>query len=102
VTVLGNPATDDATLAAEVKRELAGWFGAGTSAWRHLRTYRIHRALPDRRGMNTTPCAAETLETGLRVCGDHCENGSIQGALRSGRRTGEALVARFAGSVAVP
>lgn len=95
VTVLGSPALADDALAAAVRRELADWFGPGPQSWRHLRTYRIHRALPDRRAPISASLAAGAIEPGLHVCGDHCENGSIQGALLSGRRTAKVLAARL-------
>jgi predicted NAD/FAD-dependent oxidoreductase len=63
------------------------------AGWRHLRTYAIAHALP----VQTPEALAEPhrkvrLSPGLYVCGDHRENGSIQGALVSGRRAAEALL----------
>ena len=36
VSVLGNPAIDDATLIAAVRKQLTGWFGSAVIGWRHL------------------------------------------------------------------
>ncbi|MCU0727885.1 MAG: FAD-dependent oxidoreductase, partial [Planctomycetes bacterium] len=37
------------------------------------------------------------LSTGLFICGDHRDTGSIQGALASGRRAAEAALASLDG-----
>lgn len=77
-----------------VKRQASGWFGRVVDRWRHLATVEVPRALPDespaaRRARPTCP----RLATGLWLCGDHCGTASINGALGSGRRCAEALVA---------
>jgi phytoene dehydrogenase-like protein len=92
VSVLGE-APEAGALEARVREELTGWFGAAVSAWRHLRTYIIPRALPAQ-----VPAALEPprrpvrLSPGLYVCGDHRDNASIDGALGSGRRAAEAVL----------
>ncbi len=89
-SVLGVPREDE--LEQRVRVQLQGWFGEQVDAWRHLRTYRIERALPA-----LTPPALEPadrrvrLSPGLFVCGDHRETASIQGALASGRRAAQAV-----------
>ncbi len=45
------------------------------------------------RGNAAVPKQRVTLGDGLFVCGDHRDTASIQGALFSGRRCGEAVVA---------
>jgi phytoene dehydrogenase-like protein len=77
-----------------VKRQAAGWFGAGVEGWRHLATVDVPRALPDespaaRRSRPTSPRLADRLW----MCGDHCGTASINGALGSGRRCAEAILA---------
>jgi predicted NAD/FAD-dependent oxidoreductase len=89
VTVLGTP--DHGTLEADVRRQLAGWFGAPVSGWRHLRTYVIERALPDQRPPRRSP-RSPRLASGVYVCGDYRRDGSINGAMASGRDAAEALV----------
>jgi hypothetical protein len=42
------------------------------------------------------PKQAVSLGDGRFVCGDHRDTGSIQGAMFSGRRCGEAVVASLA------
>jgi phytoene dehydrogenase-like protein len=91
-SVLGVPVEDDEELECLVRAQLATWFGEEVDGWRHLRTYRIQRALPA-----LTPPALEPkdrrvrLGRGLFVCGDHRETASIQGALASGRRAAQAV-----------
>jgi phytoene dehydrogenase-like protein len=92
-SVLGVPAEHDDELERRVRGQLATWFGEDVDEWRHLRTYRIERALPA-----LTPPALEPkdrrvrLGRGLFVCGDHRETASIQGALASGRRAAQAAI----------
>ena len=75
-----------------VLRQLRGWFGSGVTEWRHLRTYRIPRALPAYPvGGFGTPSVR--LASGLYACGDHREHPSLNGALASGRRAAEAVLA---------
>ena len=77
-----------------VKQQAAGWFGAAVNGWRHLATVDVPRALPDespaaRRSRPTSPRLADRLW----MCGDHCGAASINGALASGRRCAEAILA---------
>lgn len=93
VSVLGEPAAPE-TLEARVREQLTGWFGGAVAGWRHLRSYVLPHALP----AMTTEALAEPhrpvrLSPGLYVCGDHRDSASIEGALVSGRRAAEALLA---------
>jgi hypothetical protein len=88
VTVLGSNAPDlDA-----VGRQLRTWFGAAATEWRHLRSYRIPRALP-RYPVGCRYGQPVRLAEGLYACGDHREHPSLNGALASGRRAAEAVIA---------
>lgn len=85
---------DDAALDAAVRAQLGEWFGAEVSRWRLLRTERIAYALPSQQ----PPALAEVerpvrLAPGSFVCGDHRDTGSIQGAMVSGRRAADAVLA---------
>lgn len=92
-TVLGQPAQDDAELVPAVRTQLTGWFGPAVEGWRHLRTYRIARALPVREPPSLEPIDRSVrLRPGLYVCGDHRETAAIQGALASGRRAAQAVI----------
>jgi protoporphyrinogen oxidase len=88
VSVLGS---GDPDLDA-IGRQLRGWFGSVVSEWRHLRTYRIPRALPAYPVGGFEPLPPR-LAAGLYACGDHREHPSLNGALRSGRLAAEAVLA---------
>lgn len=84
----GVAATD---LEPAVRTQLRRWFGAEVDQWRHLRTDAIEHGQPDHRPP-FHPRRSIALGDGLFVCGDHRDTPSIQGALFSGRRCGEAVV----------
>lgn len=77
-----------------VRHQLRGWFGSDVDAWRHLRTDHISRALPpiallaDRNGG-----ASPRLKSCLYQCGDYCETGTLDGALLSGRKAADVVLA---------
>lgn len=84
--------TGDNGLEAEVRGHLSRWIGNEVQSWETLRIDRIMHGHPDQRA----PLQARqrvNLGDGLWVCGDHRDTASIQGALFSGRRTGEAIAA---------
>jgi len=92
-TVLGMTMLDETGLQAEVRDQLAGWFGPAVNRWRHLRTYRIPYALPRQvPPALSMPERPVRWQPGVYVCGDHRDNASIQGAMVSGRRAAEALL----------
>jgi phytoene dehydrogenase-like protein len=94
VTLLGDPPEPDEHLEALVQTELVGWFGPSARAWRPLATQRVRAALPAQPPGVLEPAERPVrLAPGLYVCGDHRDQGSINGALRSGRRAAEALLA---------
>ena len=75
-----------------VRARLSQIYGTDTSGWEHLATYAVEEALPAmvppfrmRRAVRLAP--------GRYVCGDHRDTGSQQGALVSGRRAAEAVLA---------
>lgn len=97
VTVLGNPPVDDAALTADVRQELGGVFGNDVRSWKHLRTYRVSHALPVQTpGTLVPPERPVGMEPHLYICGDHRDQGSIQGAMASGRRTAAELLEALA------
>lgn len=83
------PGVVDGDLESVARTQLTTMFGPAVSAWRHLRTYRIPHGQPDQ-SPPFSPKKKVALGDGLFVCGDHRDTASIQGALFSGRRTGEA------------
>jgi protoporphyrinogen oxidase len=96
VSVLGNPFSDDQAADTEVKTELQQWFGPQAATWRLLRIYRIVNALPDQKPPKLEKAQRDVqLQKGLFVCGDHRDNGSLNGALVSGKRAAEAVIAEL-------
>lgn len=87
---------DDAKLESAAREQLAGWFGVSTvRRWRHLRTYRIARALPEQRHValaDGRTTAVVRVRPGVYACGDHLDTASINGALRAGRLAAEAVI----------
>jgi phytoene dehydrogenase-like protein len=75
-----------------VRRQLRGWWGPEVDDWRHLRTHSITHGQPEQ-PPPFRPKQAVVVGDGLFVCGDHRDTPSIQGALYSGRRCGEAVAA---------
>jgi len=93
-TVLGRAEPRDATLEAGVRAQLGRWFGDGVRRWRHLRTYHIPFAQPDQAPPALTPWRRDVrVRPGLYICGDHVDNASINGAMESGRRAADAVLA---------
>ena len=92
VTVLG-PKADEKTQLEEVRLQLNDWFGPDVETWRHLKTYRIEYALPAQAPPALDPIEKPTqVRKGVFVCGDHCDTGSINGAMASGRRAADAAM----------
>lgn len=93
VTCLGSHG-DAAALRAGALEQLRGWFGDQVNRWRHLRTYDIPYALPAQPvGALEPPRRPVRVAEGLYVCGDHLDQASIDGAMVSGRRAAEAVLA---------
>jgi phytoene dehydrogenase-like protein len=96
-SVLGQPPQDDAALEQAVRWQLTDWFGPAVQTWRHLRTYRIHHALPDQMAPALdVPERPVKLAPGLYVCGDHRDNATMNGALASGFRAAQAVAEELA------
>jgi glycine/D-amino acid oxidase-like deaminating enzyme len=78
----------------DVRRQLTGWYGGEVASWRLLRTDVIPYAQP-RQDVADLPTLAREVRVGDRiwVCGDHRDTASIQGALVSGRRCADAILA---------
>jgi phytoene dehydrogenase-like protein len=86
------PGPQSEDLEPAVRAQLTGWFGPTVTTWTQLRTYHIAHGQPDQ-SPPFDPKEKVRLGETLWVCGDHRDTGSIQGALFSGRRTGEAVAA---------
>jgi predicted NAD/FAD-dependent oxidoreductase len=95
VSTVGVPALDDAALVDAVRAQACTWFGDEVDAWRTLAVQRIAYAQP-RQDPTDLPELARPVAhaAGVWVCGDHRDTGSIQGAMVSGRRTADAVLAQ--------
>ncbi|MBA3797766.1 MAG: FAD-dependent oxidoreductase [Geodermatophilaceae bacterium] len=81
---------DDQTL----RRHLARLYRTSTSRWVRIASYDVARALPSMRAPHDfrKPVRVTGVD-GAYVCGDHRDTSSIQGALVSGRRAADAVLA---------
>ena len=86
-TVLGNPVISDRELVSAVRGQLRGWFGTVANRWTHLRTYRIRHAQPLQLTGFRDRAKRAPVRDGVFLAGDHLDTASINGALKSGRRT---------------
>ena len=93
VSVLG--LQEEKGLVESVQSELRDWFGDEVRDWEHLRTDRIEKALPEQLpATGRDENVQGYLERqGIYVCGDHCVTASIEGAVVSGKRVAESIIA---------
>ncbi len=70
------------------------WFGPQVKRWLHLRTYQIPHAQPDQSRVPKQERPVR-IRKGLYVCGDHVETATLNGAIHSGKRAAEAVLADF-------
>ncbi|MFH9422827.1 FAD-dependent oxidoreductase [Streptomyces sp. NPDC017529] len=92
-TVLGTPATLPAgALDKSVRPQLDRIYGTSTDAWELLAVHHDPEAVPAM-PVPHDPQRSVRLLAGLYVCGDHRDTGTVQGALRSGRRAARAALA---------
>ena len=76
-----------------VKSHLREWFGDDVDNWTHVRTCRILQALPNQTSPAfDPPVHPAKLRDNLYVCGDYRANGSINGAMQSGRLAAEDIL----------
>jgi phytoene dehydrogenase-like protein len=94
VTVLGTHQLTEQQLGGFIIAQMKNWFGPVARSWRYLKSYRILHAQPQQ-----FPGALEPAERPVRIrpgvylCGDHRDNASIHGAMVSGRRAADAVLA---------
>ncbi len=83
---------DDSAAEADVRAEVGKLYGVDASSWDLLARYAIPHAVP---AMPAPHGFRAPVRVGGRryVCGDHRDTSSIQGALVSGRRAAEAVLA---------
>ena len=97
VTVLGTQELTDAQLGGFIIAQMKNWFGSVARSWRFLKSYKIPHAQPQQYPGALDPAERSVrIRPGIYVCGDHRDNASIQGAMLSGRRAAEAVLADLA------
>ncbi len=97
VSTVGVPELDDTSLVAAVRTQARGWFGDEVDTWRPVAVQRIAYAQPRQDPTDLPELARPVAHApGVWVCGDHRDTGSIQGAMVSGRRTADAVLAVLA------
>lgn len=90
------PSASDAgsDLAEDMRRTLAQILGrAATDGWELLAVQRISRAIPRQWPADLAARLPSTLAPRVFVAGDHLEDASINGAMRSGRLAAERAIA---------
>ena len=84
---------DSNSLHHGVREHLRDWFGKAVDSWTHLKTYRIPNALPNQATPSfDPPVQSPRLRPRLFLCGDYRVNGSINGAMQSGRIAAEEIL----------
>ena len=92
VTVLDTP-DDERALWSAVESQLRAWYGPQVAGWSRLRAYTIDHALPaDPPGLQDPASPRLPGRSRTYLAGDHTDQPSIEGALRSGRRAAEAVL----------
>ncbi len=87
----------DVDLLGRVRAHLARLYGVDTARRESVAAYDVQAALPSQAPPMGRFRKTVRLEPGLYVCGDHRDSASIQGALVSGRRAADAVLADLRG-----
>lgn len=96
VSVLGTQQLTEQQLGGFIIAQMKNWFGPVARSWQYLRSYRIPHAQPRQfPGALEPPQRPVRIRPGVYLCGDHRDNASIHGAMVSGRRAAEAVLADF-------
>lgn len=83
----------DEDLLKAIQSEMKQWYGSPVDNWSLLKVYRIEYALPDQQSvLYNIPDDKYFIRPGLAVCGDHLLHGSINAALRTGRKLANILL----------
>jgi phytoene dehydrogenase-like protein len=79
---------------AAIRAQLKSWYGNAVDSWQYLKTCVISNALPSQLspGLNP-PERSVRVDHGLYCCGDHVQIASIEGAMASGIRVVDAVIA---------
>lgn len=78
---------------SDIIQQMRTWFGNCVDEWQHLKTYDIRYALPNQASPAfEPPVHPAKLRDNIFVCGDYRTNGSINGAMQSGRLVAEEIL----------
>jgi len=88
----------DAELESRCRTQLEGWFGSTVGEWTHVATERIAQALPRQHPEDLALRPSMRHAAGLWIAGDHVSDGSIEGAMRSGRLAAESACEALRGT----
>ncbi len=86
------PGVIDGDLEALARHQLRRWWGSDVDRWQTLAVHRIHHGQPRQRPPFAPKRPVEAPD-GIFVCGDHRDTASSQGALFSGRRCAQRVLA---------
>jgi Phytoene dehydrogenase and related proteins len=96
-SVLGTQQLTEQQLGGFIIAQMKNWFGPVARSWHYLKSYRIPHAQPQQfPGALEPPQRPVRIRPGIYLCGDHRDNASIHGAMVSGRRAAEAVLADLA------
>lgn len=86
---------DNTELIGAALKDISPWFPSSiTDSWTFIKTYHIPHALPNQSKVSyDLDISAARINDNLYTCGDYMLQGSINGALRSGRQLAEYLLA---------
>lgn len=91
-TVL-KPEPNSKLLESAIRQQMREWFGNSVDEWQHLQTYDIPNALPNQTSPAFDPAVLPAkVRDDVYVCGDYRTNGSINGAMQSGRLIAEEII----------
>lgn len=94
VSIVGKPEPDADDSEHSVRRQLREWYGLQVDSWRLLKSYFIPYALPSQPAhFEDLAAPARRLDENVYYCGDYAETASIQGAMVSGRKVGQEVLA---------
>ena len=92
LSVVGNQGFSEKDLVKNIKTELKKWFGNATDDWQHLHTRHIDYALPEQIAVRNDLNDNELkINENTYVCGDFLLNGSINAAIKTGRKAADLI-----------
>ena len=86
ITILNNKYDNELYMMSDVLTQAREWFGSEIDNWEHLNSYTIRHVLPDQSPpFSKIKNKTIYLDNGVLACGDYRQNGSINGAISSGK-----------------